>query len=196
MTSYLNVSRQTCDDNAAISFLYCSKHIFKSFLVKRQSHEWKFFTTLKAKLKRERRRMCCKKIIIIQHNTNKFYAIKTFRGKKSGTEKNFPYRKKRISSLYLFYDIKIKVYLSYVKKRGEKKRQERKTPRKKMRRREKEKHLARRLVDNIINDYNIEMIDIYQQYKTCLLFCPFFDRLFFFRRLASSVLICHPPSPK
>lgn len=49
-----------------------------------------------------------------------------------------------------FYDIKIKVYVVLRKRRRKKNTKSG----------EEEKHLGRRLVDNVINDYNIEMIDI------------------------------------
>lgn len=76
----------------------------------------------------------------------------------------------------VFYDIKIKVYVELRERRKAKK-----GGKEKHRKKGRKKHLGRRFVDSIINDYNIEMIDIYQQYKTCLFFRALFRRPFFLR---------------
>jgi hypothetical protein len=63
-------------------------------------------------------------------------------------------------------------------------------------RREKEKHLARRLVDNIINDYNIEMIDTTNNTKLVYFFCALFFAPSFrspFSKIFSFFLL-HPPT--
>lgn len=90
-------------------------------------------------------------------NTNKFSAIKkpssAFIGEREKRQEIFHIKK---NSRLHFYDIKIKVY---VKKKRKSERKEKRTENEENEE-ERRKHLGRRLVDNIINDYNIEMIDI------------------------------------